>query len=154
MRNGVKKRAVGMALWCFAIGASPAFSATIEETLRQKMRHLAGTQSVIARNIANADVPGYKAMKAAPFAEAAQGRGRLAPVALAATSPLHITRGAASSVRAEPDPDAGPAKPNGNNVSLERQSLEMNRLALQHQEATGLSRKVADLYRAALGEAR
>jgi flagellar basal-body rod protein FlgB len=100
-----------------------------------RMRYLSERQTVLARNIANADTPGYKAQDLAPFNVGATGlsNGTTAPVAaagsqltLARTSPGHIANGSAGSQPVqvvESAPDYG-ANASGNTVSLEQQMLK------------------------------
>ena len=88
-----------------------------------RMRYLTERQTVISRNIANADTPGYKAVDLAPFGPSVPAAG---PLALASTDPGHISatpnspsvaaQVVASSLYGE--------KPNGNSVSLEEQMVK------------------------------
>jgi flagellar basal-body rod protein FlgB len=100
-----------------------------------RLRYLTGRQSVIARNIANADTPGYVAQDTAPFSFASAvlrnaGTGGTAlppaaPLALAATEPGHFSTppGTEAPVRTMPAKGYG-AKPDGNTVSLDEQMLK------------------------------
>ena len=88
-----------------------------------RMRYLIQRQTVISRNIANADTPGYKAADLAPFEPSAPAAG---PLAVAATQPAHL-----GSTPARPSVAAQVVasslygeKPNGNTVSLEEQMLK------------------------------
>jgi flagellar basal-body rod protein FlgB len=95
-----------------------------------RMRYLTERQSVIARNIANADTPDYKAQDLAPFkpAAATSGSGGSSGLSLVATNPAHLQLAA--------DDGATPAqnlvvtdaaygeKPNGNTVSVEQQMVK------------------------------
>lgn len=100
-----------------------------------RMRYLTEQQKVVARNIANADTPGYQAQAIGPFsfdqalvrsAGAGQGAGGASPVVMVSDQPGQFTT-AANSVQV-PDPAAASAtygeKPDGNTVSLEEQMLK------------------------------
>lgn len=88
-----------------------------------RMRYLTQRQTVVSRNIANADTPGYKAVDLAPFAPSAAVSG---PLAVAATQPGHFgTTPSDTSVGAQVvQSSLYGEKPNGNTVSLEEQMLK------------------------------
>jgi len=103
-----------------------------------RMRYLAERQTVLARNIANADTPGYRAQDLAPFTPTVPLAGSTAPMAasagaplaLACTEPGHIaTAGAAAGAGSSPvqvvdsKPDYG-ENASGNDVSIEEQMLK------------------------------
>ena len=96
-----------------------------------RMRYLTERQTLIARNIANADTPGYKAQDLAPFTPASGSGGTTAagppPVVLTATNSAHLqveqdvlARQQAVSTQA----DYGGEKPSGNTVSVEEQMIK------------------------------
>ena len=97
-----------------------------------RMRYLTERQTVIARNIANADTPGFKAQDLAPFTPVMPSNG--VPVA-GGTSPLVLAQTNAGHLPLEPDTadgehtvvsDAyyGGEKPDGNTVSVEEQMVK------------------------------
>jgi flagellar basal-body rod protein FlgB len=96
-----------------------------------RMRYLTQQQTLIARNIANADTPGYLAEVSAPFSfksvllRTGDPAGSAAPLKLAATQAGHIAMpqggGSASRVRPSASSDE---KPDGNTVSLEEQMVK------------------------------
>ncbi|MBA3910419.1 MAG: flagellar basal body rod protein FlgB [Rhodobacter sp.] len=104
---------------------------------------------VIARNVANADTPGFKAQDLAPFAEVfAESGGEMR-----ATRPGHMEAGSEGTTMV-PQRAPGREAPNGNSVSLEgemvksveaRQSLEM---------ALAVYRTSSEVIRASLGRSR
>ncbi|TCP61194.1 flagellar basal-body rod protein FlgB [Rhodovulum bhavnagarense] len=103
-------------------------------------RHASARQAIIARNVANADTPGYRARDVAAFSDSYRA---------VATLPLRITRqGHLGATRADTlpriRPAMAPAAPNGNTVSLEEEMLR----AAQTQRANTLALSV---YRSALG---
>jgi flagellar basal-body rod protein FlgB len=96
-----------------------------------RMRYLTERQTLIARNVANADTPGYKAQDLAPFTPAvvAGGAGQAGNPALvlAQTNPAHLQLRPDAST--DPTPvvataDYGGEKPNGNTVSVEEQMVK------------------------------
>jgi len=103
-----------------------------------RMHYLAERQTVLSRNIANADTPGYKAQDLAPFTPTVPlaGSSNLAsvstnaPLALVCTEPGHIAApgtgtgpGAAPVQAAQSKPDYG-ENASGNTVSIEEQMLK------------------------------
>jgi flagellar basal-body rod protein FlgB len=96
-----------------------------------RMRYLTERQTLIARNIANADTPGYKAQDLAPFtpvtvASGANSAGS-SPLVLAQTNPLHLQvepSVAESQQAVATEPDYGGEKPSGNTVSVEEQMIK------------------------------
>jgi flagellar basal-body rod protein FlgB len=96
-----------------------------------RMRYLTERQTLIARNIANADTPGYKAQDLAPFTPVLASGGTTAadvsPVVLAQTSPVHLQLepdAVASQQPVATQADYGGEKPNGNTVSVEEQMIK------------------------------
>jgi flagellar basal-body rod protein FlgB len=95
-----------------------------------RMRYLTERQSVIARNIANADTPDFKAQDLAPFTPAAASRasGGTPPLTLVQTDPAHLQIDEGSGTPAThplvvTDAAYG-EKPNGNTVSVEEQMVK------------------------------
>ena len=95
------------------------------------MRYLTERQTVLARNIANADTPDYKAQDLAPFSPSG-GSGDMAssastpPITLAQTNSAHLQLPpdtTASQQVVFSDPSYG-VKPNGNTVSVEEQMVK------------------------------
>jgi flagellar basal-body rod protein FlgB len=96
------------------------------------MRYLAERQTLIARNIANADTPGYKAVDLAPFTAASApttdgGTAGAEPVYLAQTNPAHLQvdgNTVATAPTVESEAQYGGEKPDGNTVSVEEQMIK------------------------------
>jgi flagellar basal-body rod protein FlgB len=97
-----------------------------------RMRYLTERQTVIARNIANADTPGFKAQDLAPFTPVMPTSGA---TSASGSSPLALVQTNAGHLPLEPDAvgsqrgvvaDAtyGGEKPNGNTVSVEEQMVK------------------------------
>jgi len=111
-------------------------------------QHAGARQSVLARNIANADTPGYTARDIAPFAESYKGD---AAFAQRATRPGHFgdtAGGYAVQARAG---DAAMSDPNGNSVALEHEMLKAVDAKRQHDRALAIYKSSLTVLRAATG---
>lgn len=125
----------------------------------QSMHALSARQRVIAQNIANSETPGFKARAtvAPDFGAmlAAQGDGGAARVA---RPQVRITSGMAALGARQPDggsiildSDTGETKPDGNNVVLEEQLLQMGQTQADFAALTSIYRKQMGLMKTALG---
>lgn len=109
------------------------------------MAHAASRQTVVARNMANADTPGFRAMELPSFAETLE-RGS----SLKATRAGHIgwdegrPESEAREVRAE-------AAPNGNTVSLETEMMRSAEIRQQHDMGLSIYSTVSQIKSMALG---
>jgi flagellar basal-body rod protein FlgB len=92
-------------------------------TAADRMRYLTQRQTVISRNIANADTPGYKALDVPAFTRTGATTG---PLALARTDPGHLSSpNVAAAATGQPlESSLYGEKPNGNSVSLEEQMVK------------------------------
>ncbi len=108
--------------------------------------HAGARQGEIARNIANADTPGFKARDLPPFAEVYE-----APEGLRATRPGHLAPGEASGAEAVARHSRSAASPNGNTVSLESEMVAAVEVQQQHEMALAIYRNASDILRASLG---
>ncbi|MCA8878665.1 MAG: FlgB family protein [Rhodobacteraceae bacterium] len=118
--------------------------------------HAMSRQSVVARNIANADTPGYVARDLSPFSETYENAQPVGPDGtLRTTRPGHVAH-----ARFGTDPTfveaelAGDASPNGNTVSLETEMIKSAEIRQQHDLALATYRGGLDLLRTALGRGR
>ncbi|MHA3978334.1 FlgB family protein [Halovulum sp. GXIMD14794] len=110
--------------------------------------HSAARQSVIARNVANADTPGYRAQDIASFDEA-MGEQQLG---LRATRAGHVAEdGAAARYRVEANTAFGAESPNGNDVSIEDQMMRGVAAQQSHELAMGVMRKSYDILSMSIG---
>jgi flagellar basal-body rod protein FlgB len=112
----------------------------------RRLDWLAQRQSVIARNIANADTPDFKARDVEPFS-ALVDRGR--SPGLARTHPAHIT-GSMTGTAARLANPGWDVSINGNDVVLEEQSLKAAEVAEAFQLATMVYKRGHDLLGLAL----
>ena len=118
--------------------------------MAQAMAADAGARlGVIARNVANADVPGYKALTLPDFAETYAAGDSV----LRATRPGH--QGASNAqpaaiARVSP----GNGSPNGNTVSLEDEMVNAAGARQQNDMALAIYRATSNILRASLGRPR
>ena len=113
-----------------------------------RLRWLDRRQELLARNIANADTPGYRARDLAPFA---RHLARAAdPRSLARTDPGHLAPAGAGSPAARATP-AEEVSPNGNAVSLDEQALRVAETDSAHSLAMSLYKSWSGMFRTALG---
>ncbi|MEZ5796988.1 MAG: FlgB family protein [Paracoccaceae bacterium] len=111
--------------------------------------HAGSRMGVVARNVAHADTPGFKAQDIADFATAWEESG----TALRVTRPGHI--GAPAGMAALAPFDAGGSEaPNGNTVSLEKEMVKSVEARQEHEMALAIYRSTADVIRASLGRQR
>ncbi|MBR28346.1 MAG: flagellar basal body rod protein FlgB [Rhodobacteraceae bacterium] len=111
-------------------------------------------QTVLSRNVAHADTPGYRAQDLTPFSQTYQAM-EASEDGLAfrphATRAGHFDRSAepsgAETIR---EASRGAVSPNGNDVSLEDQMVRASETRLQHELALGVWRKSLDILRAAI----
>ncbi len=96
-----------------------------------RMRYLTERQTLIARNIANVDTPGYKAQDLEPFAPVSPASGTastgIQPVVLTQTNTAHLQLepdAVASQQPVATQADYGGEKPSGNTVSVEEQMIK------------------------------
>lgn len=109
--------------------------------------HAGSRMGIIARNVAHADTPGYKAMDLPSFAEAYRAAE---PDRLRQTRPGHLSR-LATEVLAQPRRSGGAETPNGNSVSLEQEMVKAAAVRQDHEMALAIYRNTSDIIRASLG---
>jgi flagellar basal-body rod protein FlgB len=104
---------------------------------------------IIARNVAQADTPGYKAQDLPSFADSYQ---EAEPEGMRATRPGHLH---ARSQMLEPVEQAsgGEMSPNGNTVSVEHEMVKSVDARQQHDMALAVYRNTSDIIRTSLGRA-
>lgn len=113
-------------------------------------RHAADRMGVTARNIANADTPGYKARDVTAFAESYRASG--AATSLKTSRPGHI--GGFSGTASEVVLVTAGGAPNGNSVSLEREMVKLTESRQQHDMALSIYRSSSNAIKTALGRGR
>ncbi|MGH6942981.1 MAG: flagellar basal body rod protein FlgB [Geminicoccaceae bacterium] len=120
-----------------------------------RLAHASQRNTVIARNIANADTPGFKAKDIEPFdfqrmtARAASG------VAPKATRPGHVSKETLVGPQSEiHDAPATAESPDGNTVSLEEQMVQAADTRAIFELAANLYAKNLSLLRTVIGRDR
>ncbi len=111
-------------------------------------QHAGARQSVLARNMANADTPGYKARDIAPFAQTYQAGGGFAP---RTTRPGHVGESAGGYAVEMRDAANGETDPNGNSVSLEQEMLKAVDVKRQHDRSLAIYKSALTVLRSATG---
>lgn len=116
--------------------------------------HAGARQSSIARNIANADTPGYRPTDIAPFADAY--RATEDGLALRQTRSGHTQPGEGSLIFNEQmvRPIPGVTSPNGNGVSIEAEMVKSAEVKHQHDMALSIYQSALGILRTSLGRAR
>ena len=107
-------------------------------------RHAAAREVEIAKNVANADTPGYRAQDLAPFDDAYADAGMV----LRTTRPQHLAGGTADLHEVDA-PDA--MSPNGNTVSLEEQMVKSAEVRQSHDVALTVYSTALSILRTAIG---
>mgnify|MGYP002378936212 CR=1 FL=1 len=126
---------------------------TLFRTLKQRLAWLGQRQEVLARNIANADTPGFRPSDLHPFGDAAMTAGSVRSVDMVSTRPAHMSGrrrhddGFATRVDRNPYETA----PAGNAVVLEEQMAKLNHTAVSHRLASELYRKHLGMINTATG---
>ncbi|MDO5611809.1 MAG: FlgB family protein [Paracoccus sp. (in: a-proteobacteria)] len=115
---------------------------------RAMTNHAVARQVVTARNIANADTPGYQAKDLEKFADS---YGRPSTSGMNATRARHITAplwsGGSPRIIAETEG----ASPNGNTVTIEDEMMRSASVKRQHDLALGIYKSGLDMLRTSLG---
>jgi flagellar basal-body rod protein FlgB len=126
------------------------------EVMRQAQAlaaHAAARQAAIARNVANADTPGFRPADMPPFDEV--WRTAAAAGSLRVTRPGHLGSGGGSALAAaQARPVTGAASPNGNGVSLEIEMMKAAEARHQHELALSIYRSALGILRTSLGRPR
>ena len=109
--------------------------------------HAGARLGLIARNVAQADTPGYKAVDLEDFATSYQDASA---EAMHATRPGHFTS-AGQMMEPVPQTDGGEMSPDGNTVSLSHEMVKSVAVRQQHDMALAVYRNAGDIVRASLG---
>ncbi|MBL3610469.1 FlgB family protein [Rhodovulum sulfidophilum] len=114
-------------------------------------KHAGTRQTVIARNIANSDTPGYRAEDVADFAKTY--RRSDTGTQMRATRPGHMAWRETAYAARNTD-RADPEEPNGNTVSVEDQMVKAVETKRQHDLALAVYRSSLGILRTSLGRQR
>jgi flagellar basal-body rod protein FlgB len=129
-------------------GEAPMFETmNITRMARALSAHAGARLGVIARNVAQADTPGFKAMRLPDFATSYPDESA---TAMRATRPGHL--GAqGGTLTAVLQPTGGEASPNGNTVSVSREMVASVDARQQHDMALAVYRATSEIIRTSLG---
>jgi len=111
--------------------------------------HAGTRQAVVARNMANADTPGYAAQDVASFADTY--RAKVDGFALRATRTNHLSGQGTQAHSNAATVRTAPTDPNGNSVSLETEMLKAVDVKRQHDRALAIYKSSLTILRAAIG---
>ena len=112
--------------------------------------HAAQRQGVVARNIANADTPDYRARDVRDFAETY--RAPMGGEAMKSTRAGHLPDPFWPGDTARLTVDAAPISPNGNSVSVEDEMVKMARMKREHDLSLAIYKSSMDLMRVSIGK--
>lgn len=110
--------------------------------------HATQRQAVIARNVANADTPGYQARDIRPFEQTFQSS---AQPGLRRTRPGHLGGETGVSINAKAFVDGAETSPNGNSVSLEGEMVKAAETRQEHEMALAVYSTALNILRSSLG---
>jgi flagellar basal-body rod protein FlgB len=129
-------------------GEAPMFETmNITRMARALSAHAGARLGVIARNVAQADTPGFKAMRLPDFATSYQDE---TATAMRTTRSGHL--GAqGGTLTAVLQPTGGEASPNGNTVSVSREMVASVDARQQHDMALAVYRATSEIIRTSLG---
>lgn len=108
--------------------------------------HAGARVGVIARNVANADTPGYRAMDLPNFARVFEEAG----TEMRASRPGHIGFAPDRTV-ADEIHSGGAMAPNGNDVSVDLQMMKAVASRQDHEMALAVYRSTSEIIRTSLG---
>ncbi len=111
------------------------------------MGHAQTRQTAVARNIANADTPGFKARDVEAFAQTY--RQQSDGFTTRATRAGHLT--GTSGYHPVLIAGAGQESPNGNNVSLETEIMKSAEIRTEHDQALAIYKSSLGILRSSLG---
>ena len=109
-------------------------------------QHAGARQAVTARNIANADTPGYQAMQMPSFAEAFDKHTQL----VLQTRPGHLLTDARRREALVAVANSEPS-PNGNSVSIEEEMMNAVAISREHNRSLAIYRHGMTVLRTVLG---
>ena len=109
--------------------------------------HAASRMDLVARNVAQADTPGYKAMDLPDFAQVYNAGPQ---AGMRATRAGHFTT-APFALENLAQPTGEEAQPNGNTVSLEREMVKSVAIRQEHNMALAVYSHARDILRTSMG---
>ena len=126
---------------------------SVFQTAGQLARHSAARQVVVARNIANANTPGFKSQDIAGFRESmSQASG--VTTGLRTSRADHIQGSTQVSSFAARDVKSTEQKPNGNTVFIETETLKSIEAERAHSRALAVYQSSLSLLKISIGRGR
>jgi flagellar basal-body rod protein FlgB len=107
-------------------------------------------QTLLARNIANLDTPGFQALDSRDFRRMLSGAAGVQPVR---TAPNHLTGTVDPGMTSRPERGLAARTADKNGVSLEEQLMKVADTESIHSTVTAIYKKYATMFTAALGRA-
>jgi flagellar basal-body rod protein FlgB len=118
--------------------------------LTQKMSYINQRQSVLAENVANANVPGYKARDLEPFSFE-NALNQTGTVSLTTTDPRHIIPASMAGVNAKSiKAKSFETTLSGNSVDLEQQMMNVSSNSVDYQTVSSIYHQISSWFRIAL----
>lgn len=119
------------------------------QTADAMARHSGARQAVVAKNIANADTPGYVATQIAPFKDAFDSSA--VPAGMQMTRPGHMAAADQPPATTAVTTSGGEPSPNGNTVSIEDELMNSVAISREHNRALAVYRHTMTVLRTSLG---
>jgi flagellar basal-body rod protein FlgB len=121
--------------------------------IKSKMQWHQARQGVLAENVANADMPGYRARELKPFKVDEDLKLAQPGLETTRTQAGHLSGAMrASSGNAEISPSTFETTPDGNNVVLEEQMMKVTQNQMDFQAAASLYSRSIGLIKTAIGK--
>ncbi len=130
----------------------------------QKMDYLTQKQAQIAKNVASANIPGYRPMELEDFSSVLEKKmsggtsasSSIPKAGMVLTNANHIngtasSSGGATAYATHKEKDVYEVKPSGNAVVLEEQLTNLSQTNQDYATMTGLYRKMASMLKTAIG---
>lgn len=115
---------------------------------RGMMDHAGQRNAIVARNVANADTPGFKARDLQVFEETYR---RSMDFDVFTTREKHFSTPAFSPAESQAMPGGEHLSPNGNSVSIEEEMIKIAELKHQHDKSLSIYKSAIDLMRISIG---
>lgn len=112
-------------------------------------KHASARQETIAKNIANADTPKYRAKDIASFKETYSGSATGTSMKSSHAGHLHGNDTQSTPIKFMDAP--GPSSPNGNTVTLETEMMKATEVRHQHDLAMSVYKSSMNILRTSIG---
>ena len=128
----------------------------VYDALSRRMNWLGERQSVISKNVANADTPDYQPQKLKEPGFVGALERELKPMSPQVTDARHINANVPDQQppQADEQDETYETKPNDNAVSLQEQMVKMSKTKSDHRAMTNLYRKHMSMFSMAWGAGR